>query len=40
MTQALGFTVTKASAIMGVFVAFNYKLTYLSWIYWWPLNKL
>ncbi|OIN83750.1 peptide MFS transporter [Francisella sp. TX07-6608] len=26
MTQALGFTVTKASAVMGVFVAFNYGL--------------
>ena len=26
MTQALGFTVTKASATMGVFVAFNYSL--------------
>jgi len=26
MTQALGFSVGKASAIMGVFVAFNYGL--------------
>ena len=26
MTQALGFTVTKASAIIGEFVAFNYGL--------------
>ncbi|MDE4969584.1 MFS transporter, partial [Francisella tularensis subsp. holarctica] len=26
MTQALGFTVTKASAVMGVFVSFNYGL--------------
>lgn len=26
MTQALGFTVTKASAIMGEFVVFNYGL--------------
>ncbi|QIW10002.1 oligopeptide:H+ symporter [Francisella sp. LA112445] len=26
MTQGLGFTVTKASAVMGVFVAFNYGL--------------
>jgi POT family proton-dependent oligopeptide transporter len=26
MTQGLGFTVTKASAVMGVFVAFNFGL--------------
>lgn len=26
MTQVLGFTVTKASAIVGLFVAFNYGL--------------